>query len=42
MTPFHMAAERGRREEILRYLVAKGGDTSINIKDEDGVSATII
>ena len=37
MTPFHVAAERGRCEEILGYLIDKGGDTSINIKDEDGV-----
>ena len=42
MTPLHVAAERGRREEILRYLIAKGGDTSINIQDEDGVSTIII
>ena len=41
MTPLHVAAERGRCEEILGHLIAKGGDT-INIKDEDGVSALII
>ena len=39
MTPFHVAAERGRCEEILGYLIDKGGDASINIKDEEGVSA---
>ena len=37
MTPFHAAAERGRCEEILGYLI-NGDDSSINIKDEDGVS----
>ena len=42
MTPFHVAAERGRREVILGYLIDKGGDTSINIKDEDGVSTIIM
>ena len=38
MTPFHAAAERGRCEKILGHLIAEGGDTCINIKDEDGVS----
>ena len=38
MTPFHAAAERGRCEEILGCLLAKAGDSSINIKDDDGVS----
>ena len=38
MTTLHLAAERGRCEEILGYLIAKGGVTSINITDEEGVS----
>ena len=38
MTPFHAAAERGRCEEILGCLIAKAGDSSINIKDDDEVS----
>ena len=42
MTPFHAAAERGRCEKVLGLLIAKGGDTCINIKDEDGVSAIIM
>ena len=42
MTPFHVAAERGHCEEILGYFIAKGGDTSINIKDEDGVSIIVM
>ena len=42
MTPFHVAAERGRCEEILGYLIDKGGDKSMNITDEDGVSAIIM
>ena len=41
MTPFHAAAERGRCEEILGYLIANGDDSSINIKDEDGVSTKL-
>ena len=31
-----MAAEKGRCEQILRYLVDKGAD--INIKDKNGVN----
>ena len=38
MTPFHVAAERGRCEEILEHLLSKGGD--IDIKNDDGVSDT--
>ena len=38
MTPFHAAAERGRCEQILGCLIAKGGKECINIKAEDGVS----
>ena len=38
MTPFHAAAERGRCEQILGYLIDKGGDTCINIEAENGVS----
>lgn len=38
MTALHLAAERGRCEEILGYLITKGGITSINITDEEGVS----
>ena len=38
MTPFHAAAERGRCEQILGYLIGKRDDTFINIEDEDGVS----
>ena len=40
MTPFHVAAERGRCEEILGHLLLQGGN--INIKNGDGVSNTII
>ena len=39
MTPFHVAAERGRCEEILGYLLGKCDN--INIKDDDGVSYAI-
>ena len=39
MTPFHVAAERGRCEEILEHLLSKGGD--IDIKNDDGVSDTV-
>ena len=38
MTPFHIAAERGRCANILGYLIDNGDVTSINIKDKDGVS----
>ena len=41
MTPLHVAAERGRCE-ILGHLIDKGGDTVINITDEDGVSTIIM
>ena len=42
MTPFHAAAERGRCEKVLGLLIGEGGDTFINIKDEDGVSTIIM
>ena len=35
-TPLHLAAEQGRFENILGYLLDKGAD--INIKDNDGVN----
>ena len=35
MTPFHVAAEKGRCEAIMGHLLRKGGN--INIKDDDGV-----
>jgi len=38
MIPLHVAAGRGHCEKILEILIAKGGDESINITDEDGVS----
>lgn len=38
MTPLHVAAETGRCE-ILGHLIGNG---DINIKDEDGVSSTIM
>ena len=34
-TPLHMAAKKGRFENILGYLIGKGAN--INIKDNDGV-----
>ena len=34
-TPLHLAAKRGRFENTLKYLIARGAD--INIKDIDGV-----
>ena len=36
-TPMHMAAAKGRFENILGYLVGK--DAGINIKDNNGVNA---
>ena len=39
MTPFHVAAERGRCEEILGYLLQQCDN--INIKDDEGVSYPI-
>ena len=37
-TPSHLAAEKGRFENTLKYLVDKGAH--INIKDNDGVIIT--
>ena len=37
MTPLHVAAEKGRFEEIVGYLVDKK-KTTINVKDSNGVS----
>ena len=39
ITPFHVAAERGRCEEILGYLLQKC--QNINIEDDEGVSYPI-
>ena len=39
MTPFHVAAERGRCEEILGYLLQQCDN--INIEDDEGVSYPI-
>ena len=36
LTPLHMAAKKGRCEQILGYLVGKEAD--INIKDKNGVN----
>ena len=36
MTPLHVAAEKGDRISIVKYLVDKGA--GINIKDDSGVS----
>ena len=38
-TPSHLAAEKGRFENTLKYLVDIGAD--INIKDNDGVKIMI-
>ena len=35
-TPLHLAAEKGRFENILGYLLGKGA--GINIKDNEGVT----
>ena len=40
MTPLHVAAEKGESLDIVEYLIRKGAD--INIKDENGVSKTIL
>ena len=39
-TPLHLAAERGRFENTLKYLVDKGAD--INIKENYGVSIILL
>ena len=36
MTPLHVAAERGGRLNIVKYLVVKNADIT-NIQDNDGV-----
>ena len=36
MTPLHVAAERGDRFNIGKYLIGKG--TDINIQDKNGVN----
>ena len=36
MTPLHVAAERGGRFKILKYLADNEAD--VNIQDDDGVS----
>ena len=36
MTPLHVAAERGDRFNIGKYLIGKGAD--INIQDKNGVN----
>ena len=38
MTPLHVAAEKGDRFDIVKYLSVKGAD--INITDDNGVSET--
>ena len=40
MTPLHVAAEKGDRLDIVKYLCEKGAD--INIKDQSGVSEIIL
>ena len=40
MTPLHVAAERGGRFNILKYLADSEAD--INIKDNDGVSVLLV
>ena len=40
MTPLHVAAEKGDRLEIVKYLIDKGAD--INITDYSGVCVTIL
>ena len=40
MTPLHVAAEKGDRLDIVKYLVDNGAD--INSKDDNGVSGTYI
>ena len=40
MTPLHVAAEKGDRLDIVKYLISKGAD--INIKDDSGVSETTL
>ena len=39
-TPSHLAAEKGRFENTLKYLVDKQAD--INIKDNDGVNIMLL
>ena len=40
MTPLHVAAEKGDRISIVKYLVDNGAD--INIKDDNEVSKIVI
>ena len=40
MTPLHVAAEKGDRLDIVKYLCEEGAD--INIKDCSGVSEIIV
>ena len=40
MTPLHVAAKKGECPKIVKYLIDKG--TDINIKDNNGVSETIV
>ena len=40
MTPLHVAAEKGDRLNIVKYLIGKGAN--INIKDYSGVRFTIL
>ena len=40
MTPLHVAAEKGDRLDIVKYLCEEGAD--INIKDCSGVSEIIL
>ena len=40
MTPLHVAAEKGESLEIVEYLI--GGGADINIKNDNGVSETIL
>ena len=40
MTPLHVAAEKGDRLDIVKYLISKEAD--INITDDNGVSETIL
>ena len=39
-TPLHLAAEKGRFENTLKYLVDKGA--GINIKDNQGVIVILL
>ena len=40
MTPLHVAAEKGDRLDVVKYLLYKGAD--INIKDYSVVSETTL